>query len=188
MKLSPDHRRFLLFEQGIGGGLVNLAIAALLCWLLFRHAERVPVTGSQGMVVDTIASAFMIPFATCLIVTRIVRRQVRRGRIPLLDRDLFCALMPRNILLRAILLGFVCAATIYPIIVVGCISLGANSVSIQHFWLFKLGSLARKARSSRHSSLSLRSHVNTLCSATDTPVQRAKLIPSTDEFDGAGTS
>jgi hypothetical protein len=58
MKLSPDHRRFLLVEQVVGGGVVNLAIAALLSWLLLRHAERVPVTGSQGVVVDTIASAF----------------------------------------------------------------------------------------------------------------------------------
>ena len=89
--------------------------------------------------VDTIVSAFMIPFATCLIVTRIVRRQVRDGRIPVLDCDLFCAFMPRNILLRAILLGFVCAAAIYPIIVMVCASLGVDGVSIQHFLLFKLG-------------------------------------------------
>ena len=98
MKLSPVHRRFLLVEQVVGGGVVNLAIAALLSWLLLRHAERVPVTGSQGVVVDTIASAFMIPFATCLIVTRIVRRQVSRGRIAVLDGGVLCAIMPRSIL------------------------------------------------------------------------------------------
>jgi hypothetical protein len=139
MKLSPDHRRFLLVEQVVGGGVVNLAIAALLSWLLLRHAERVPVTGSQGVVVDTIASAFMIPFATCLIVTRIVRRQVRRGRIAVLDGGVLCAFMPRSILWRAILMAFVCAAAISPIIVAACTSLGANSVSVQHFLLFKLG-------------------------------------------------
>ena len=115
-----------------------MAIAALLSWLLFRHAERVPVTGSQGVVVDTIASAFMIPFATCLILTRIVRRQVSRGRIAVLDGGVLCAFMPRSILWRAILMAFVCVAAISPIIVVACTSL-ANSVSVQHFLLFKLG-------------------------------------------------
>ena len=97
-----------------------------------------PLSGSQGVVVDTVASALMIPFATCLMVTRIVRPQLRRGRIPVLDGGLFGALMPRNVLLCALLLGLVCAAAIYPIIVVVRISLGADSISLQHFLLFKL--------------------------------------------------
>jgi hypothetical protein len=108
----------------------------------FRHRIEVAtsfltqclVTAEVG---DPVARIAMIPFATCLIVTRIVRRQVKRGRIPVLDCGMFCALMPRNILLRAILLGFACAAAISDY-VVGRTSLGANSVSIQHFLLFKL--------------------------------------------------
>ena len=116
MMLSPDRRRFFLVEQGVGGGVINLAIAALLSWVLFRHAERLPVAGSQGVVVDTIVSAFMIPFATCLIVTRIVQRHVRDGRIPVMDGGVLCTFIPRSILWRAILLGLVCAAAISAIV------------------------------------------------------------------------
>jgi hypothetical protein len=39
VNLSPQHRRFLFIEQAAGGAVINLAIAALLGWLLFRDAE-----------------------------------------------------------------------------------------------------------------------------------------------------
>lgn len=138
MNLSPQHRRFLFIEQAAGGAVINLVIAALLGWLLFRDAERVPMTGAQSAVTDTLVSAFMIAFATCLIVTPIARRQMRSGRIAALNGGALSALMPSGILWRAILLGAACAAIVSPIVIGASAHLSAMGIALRHFLFFKL--------------------------------------------------
>lgn len=138
MNLSPQHRRFLFIEQAAGGAVINLAIAALLGWLLFRDAERVPMTGAQSAVTDTIVSAFMIPFVTCLIVTPIARRQMRSGRIAALNGGALNALMPSGILWRAILLGAACVAIVSPMVISASAQVSAMGIALRHFLLFKL--------------------------------------------------
>ena len=118
--------------------MINLAIAALLGWLLFLHGERVPMTGVHSAVTDTIVSAFMISFATCLIVTPVARRQMRSGRIAALNGGGLSALMPSGILWRAILLGAACVALVSPMMIVASEYVSARGIALRHFLLFKL--------------------------------------------------
>jgi hypothetical protein len=118
--------------------VTNLAIAALLGWLLFGHAERVPMIGSQSAVTDTIVSAFMISFATCLIVTPVARRQMRSGRIAALTGGGLSALMPSGILWRAILLGAASVAIVSPMVMVASACICARGIALRNFLIFKL--------------------------------------------------
>ncbi len=114
--MSPAHRRFLFIEQSLGSAIVNLAIAAFLGWLLFRRVEPVPIWGSQGLVVDTILTALLVPLFTCLAVTCVARRQVRNGRIGVIDSGTLSHWMPEGILMRAFLIGVVCMAIVSPVV------------------------------------------------------------------------
>lgn len=136
--MSSEHRRFLFMEQATSGGIINLGIAALFGLLLFRQAERVPMAGAQGLEFDTLVTAFMIPFVTCLIVTWVARRQVRNGRITMLDGGAFRALMPDGIMWRAILLGAACAVISFPVVMAISALVGGASVTLRHFLIFKL--------------------------------------------------
>ena len=79
--MSPRQRRYLLLEQGVGAGIVNFVLNAAIAWLMFRAATTVPMWGQQSVGGDTIATAFLLPFLTTLIVSRIVRGHVRRGHV-----------------------------------------------------------------------------------------------------------
>jgi hypothetical protein len=54
--MSPEHRRFLVLEQGIGSALFNFVLNGAIAWLLFRSFERVPLWGQQSIAGDTIGT------------------------------------------------------------------------------------------------------------------------------------
>ncbi len=81
MDISSEHRRFLIVDQGVVPTVYNFFLNGFIAWLLFRSAESVPLWGRSSIVVDTLATAFILPLATCIIVSYIVARQVSTGRI-----------------------------------------------------------------------------------------------------------
>src|SRR5262249_61617496 len=80
---------------------------------------------------DTFVTAFLLPFFTTLIASRIVRSQVRAGHVPSLAWGTSpLARLPRGLVGRGVVLGFVC------ILVVGvptAYALGALGVSTMTF-------------------------------------------------------
>ena len=82
--LSAEHRRFLIVEQGVGPTLFNVALNGAIAWLLFRSATEIPLWGEQSVGVDLLATAFLLPFLTCVIVSRLIGGQVRSGKLPAL--------------------------------------------------------------------------------------------------------
>ncbi|HVN38987.1 MAG TPA: hypothetical protein VMW19_12540 [Myxococcota bacterium] len=85
MALSAAHRRLLLVDNGVGAAAFNFALNGAIAWLLFRSVTHVPLWGGSSVAGDTLVTAFLLPFLTCLIVTRLVARQVAEGRIPRLS-------------------------------------------------------------------------------------------------------
>jgi hypothetical protein len=96
------------------------------------------IWGSVGLVVDTIVTALLVPLFTCLAVTRAARRQVRKGRIGLLEGGMLSHWMPEGILMRAFLIGVVCVAILSPVVLVVLSNLSATTISLRHFLVFKL--------------------------------------------------
>ncbi len=79
--ISRAHRRFLIVDQGVGPTILNFVLNAAIAWLMFRSVETVPLWGQSSIAADTLGTAFILPVLTSLIVSRLVRRQVRRGQI-----------------------------------------------------------------------------------------------------------
>jgi hypothetical protein len=107
MALSAAHRRLLLVDNGIGAAVFNFALNAAIAWLLFREVAQVPLWGQSSVAGDTLITAFLLPFLTCLIVSRLVARQVEQGRIPRLSggERAASAWSARSPLQRGVLLG-----------------------------------------------------------------------------------
>jgi hypothetical protein len=107
MALSDRHQRFLVIEQGAVPTIFNLVLNGAIAWALFRSAAHVPLWGESSLGVDLLATAFLLPFLTCLIVSALVGRHVRDGKVPPLP----AAQLPhtgwadRSAMQRALVLG-----------------------------------------------------------------------------------
>jgi hypothetical protein len=79
----------------------------LIAWLLFRTATSVPLWGESGMGIDLLATAFLLPFLTCLIVSRLVGGQVRSGKLSRLPEQQvpLAGWSHRPVVARGLLLG-----------------------------------------------------------------------------------
>jgi len=107
--MSSRHRLYLLLDQGIGAGILNLLLNAGIAWLLFRGMESVPLWGQQSIAGDTIGTAFVLPFLTALIASAVVRSQVRSGYVPAAALSAGSALrrLPRSLAGRGTVLGLI---------------------------------------------------------------------------------
>jgi hypothetical protein len=139
--MTGAHYRYLLLEQGAGGFLVNVGINLAIAWALFRSLASVPLWGATSIAGDTVATCFLLPFMTCVIVTRMAVREIRRGRFaapswrrtssPTLAR------LPANTERRALLLGGITVATLAPLTICLLVVIGIDQLSFQNFLVFK---------------------------------------------------
>ena len=138
--MSPEHKRFLLVEEGVGSVVVNLLLNALIAYLMFRGATTVPLWGQQSIAGDTIGTTFFLPLFTCLIVTRLARGQVRAGRIARLAGTPYgLQWMPARSLWRGALLGVICVILIAPPTLAALSAVGVTQQSFWRFVAFKAG-------------------------------------------------
>lgn len=84
MDLSNRHARFLLVDQGAVPAVFNFVLNGLIAWALFRSVDEVPLWGESSVGVDLLITAFALPFLTSVIVSSLVARQVRTGKLPAL--------------------------------------------------------------------------------------------------------
>ena len=139
--MSPEHRRFLVLEQGVGSALFNFVLNGAIAWLLFRSFERVPLWGQQSIAGDTIGTCFFLPFFTALIVTPLVRRRMKGGSVaePGWTRETHPTLgwLPSGTTKRALVLGVGSALVFGPLSVWALSRLGVDELGFWHFVGFK---------------------------------------------------
>jgi GNAT superfamily N-acetyltransferase len=107
--MSPEVRRFLWREHAVVGCLVNVVINGGIVWATFRGAEAIPRWGPSSLAGDLLATSFLLPAITCLIVTPLVRGAAKRGAAPAFAGALpgWLRAFQRPLLARALLLGLV---------------------------------------------------------------------------------
>ena len=110
IELSDRHRRFLLIEQGAIPTAFNFVLNGLIAWALFRSSVAVPLWGESSVGVDLLATAFLLPFLTCIIVSALVTRHVRSGKVPPLPSGQLphSRWFERSSSMRGLFLGIVC--------------------------------------------------------------------------------
>jgi hypothetical protein len=132
--MPPAVQRYLVLEQGVGSAILNLLINGVIAWAMFRGATTVPMWGQQSIGADTIGTTFFLPFLTCLIATRIVRAQVRSGRVPAFAAiPPLVARLPRGTAARGAVLGVIGIAAVG---VPAAIALTQLGVTEMRFWPF----------------------------------------------------
>lgn len=112
--MSPRQRRYLILEQGIGAGVFNVVLNAVIAWAMFRRMDAVPLWGQQSIVGDTLGTSFMLPLMTTLIASRIVYGHVRAGRVTALawPEAWPGRRVPRPLYARGALLGALCVVVV----------------------------------------------------------------------------
>ena len=83
--LTLRHRRWLAIEQMLVPALLNLVLNGGIAWLIFRSHESLLLWGESGVGIDLMITGFLLPFAICLINSTVIRRQVERGKIPMIE-------------------------------------------------------------------------------------------------------
>jgi hypothetical protein len=78
---SPEHRELLVVEQGVGAFTVNVVINGAIGWLLFRSIAEIPLWGETSVGGDLLATALLLPLLSGLIVSKIVGRKPRMGKL-----------------------------------------------------------------------------------------------------------
>jgi hypothetical protein len=110
VQLSAEQRRFLCIGQSLVPFVINVVLNGAIGWAMFRNAETIPFWGESSIGADTLGTSFFLPAITCLIVTPLVRGQVRKGAAPAFTGALAAWLHPfrRPLAWRAVALGLVC--------------------------------------------------------------------------------
>lgn len=135
--ITPAHRRYLLVDTGVSPLITNLAINGAIAWLIYRNATHLPLWGQSSIAGDTIATSFLLPLITCLIVTPLARGKVRAGEVPQLMRDASWNWLPHNAIWRGIVIGILGLLVLTPVTLLGFRLLGINALKPWHFVYFK---------------------------------------------------
>lgn len=142
LALEAAHRRYVLLEQGIGAAIFNLLLNGAIAWLMVRSLERVPLWGGDVSIAgDTIGTTFILPFMTCLIVTRLARGMVEKGKLPPLAwrRTSHATLgrLPARTSTRSLVLGVVGLIGFAPVAVWAFAALEVQDLGAWSFVVFK---------------------------------------------------
>jgi hypothetical protein len=89
-QLSESQRRWIVVKAIFATAAINLVINATLAWLSVQDQDGVPLWGAPLAETTTfwnvVGTLFLLPLITCVLVTRIVRRDVGSGSLASLSR------------------------------------------------------------------------------------------------------
>jgi len=114
-------------------------INGVIAWLILRNHPQVPLWGNVSMGVDLLATGFFLPFAMCMIVSRTIRSEVVKGKLPALKPDQIeiRGMYRRSILVRSLVLGVAGVVFVAAPLVVLLDLAHAQPVAFLHFVGFK---------------------------------------------------
>lgn len=101
--MQPGHGAYLARETA-ASALINAVISLLVAWLVFGRAGA-PVMDAQAFGADFLPQAFILSLMSSLVPTALTRRRVQQGAVA--PAAALPLPLPRNLLLRALLIGLV---------------------------------------------------------------------------------
>lgn len=141
MPFSPAHKK-LFWGQAAGGLVLNFFLNGAAAWALFPPVDTLPIWARANCVAfDTIGTSFFLPLTTCLILTPLVRRALRKGAISGVSRDALpraVRWLPNNFVARGAVVGLICALFLGPLAAALLSAAGIDALS-------KMGVTAWKA-------------------------------------------
>ena len=141
MFLSEAQRKYLIQDQIIGSAIFNALLNALLAWLTFRRHASVPMKGDPSIIGDAIGTAVLLPLLTCVIVTPLVRKVLKTGKLePLVTPSPARSMvlwLPRLSFARGLVLALGALATCAPIYLGLLVVAGIDQLSVGAFVAIK---------------------------------------------------
>ena len=117
--LNRAQKRYLAVDLSIGAAVVNFLLNLGLGWLVLHSREGIPLSAEAGepsLTGELLGTCLLLPFFTGIIVTPLVKRVVRHGRVPALDwgrKDhRWLARLPNGSFARSLLVGVVCVVLV----------------------------------------------------------------------------
>ena len=143
-ELTPAHRRFLIRDALLIAAFVNAALSALIAWLFTFSEDEIPVTevplvGGPSVLVDSVATCFVLPFLTTLVITTVIWGEMRKVHLTKVPRSpgSFAQRLPKTRLRRATRIGLICLAILGPIAAAGVLLFDYGDISVGEFVLYK---------------------------------------------------
>ena len=143
-ELTAAHRRFLVRDAFLVAAVANAVLNALIAWLFTLGEDEIalaaaPLVGGPSVLVDSVATCFVLPFLTTLAITTVIWKEMREGRLTRLLRAAgsFAERLPATRLRRATWIGALCLLAIGPIVAVGVLLFDYGDVPVGQFVLYK---------------------------------------------------
>jgi hypothetical protein len=147
--LTPDQRRYLLVQSGLGAAIVNAVLNGFIGWVILVGQTEFSVWTVPGVAVDLVATAFGVAFGTVLAAALGVPRDIKRGKITmphLSPRFLeFLRRFQPNVLKRSIWLGVMSVLIFTPPVLLLCALAGVQVFERGVFVVVKGGFAAAEA-------------------------------------------
>lgn len=119
LELNAAQKRYLVVDLAIGAAIVNLLLNLGLGWLFLHSKEGIAFSAGSGdpsLVGELFGTCFLLPFFTGLIVTPLVKRVARQGRVPALSwgraDHRWLSRLPRGTFLRSLVIGLLCVLVV----------------------------------------------------------------------------
>src|SRR5689334_13138377 len=121
--MSASHRRWILINAILVTAEVNAVLGCLIACATAGGRSRIPpwstpLVGAPSTVIDTAATLFILPLTTTIILSAVVRMELRRGRLePLRCRgglETLRLYLPPRSLARGAVLGALCFVLLAP--------------------------------------------------------------------------
>jgi hypothetical protein len=147
--LTPDQRRYLLLQSGLGAAVVNAILNGFIGWAILAGQTEFRVWTLPGAAADLVATAFGVAFGTVLAAALGVPRDVKRGKItmPRLSPGFLELLgrLPPGVFKRSVWLGVVSVLVFAPPVLLLCALAGVHVFERGAFVAVKAGFAAAEA-------------------------------------------
>jgi hypothetical protein len=138
-------RRWIVINAIVVTALINVVVNATIAWLSAIGRSRIPLwapplVDGPSTITDTVATIFLLPFTTCILVTAAVRRDLRRGALQPLKRNLRLPLahLPMSALRRGAIIGAGFLAALAPVAIAVLVAAQVSDLSVRDFVIFKV--------------------------------------------------
>jgi hypothetical protein len=129
-------RRYIALETMISV-VINVGFSALFFFLVFGRTEQIALWGPGGFAFDYLPQTFMITLMSVIVPTLLTRKRVAEGKVARRE-SAFGARMPKNVVLRALLLAALASAVLGAVAVLITGSLWSGQPAHSDLRLLKL--------------------------------------------------
>jgi hypothetical protein len=140
---TAEHRRWIFWNAIVIAAVVNGVLSALIAWGSAASEDEIPLwaaplVGGPSTVVDSVATFFVLTFLTTIIITTVVRAEMRHERMaPIPEARALAESLPRGRVKRGALLGLICMAVLGPIAALVLVAIDYDHLSVGDFVLYK---------------------------------------------------